>query len=126
MAIGRYKVVKVFESDGVSYALGNQLALDDKDAKPLLDTGKVILAAMLDPEDPQDAATIRRLRANPATFKAEKTAPAAPVEETVSKSEQRRRDALAEGEASEADADDESEDAPEEEKSDKPAKKGKK
>lgn len=113
MAIGRYKVVKVFEDEGVSYALGNQLALDDKEAKPLVDTGKVILVQMLDPDDAADAATIKRLRDNPATFKGPKAQTPVPAEATA-----------------DADTDDESEDSEgtdsEAEDGDKPKKKGKK
>lgn len=81
MAIARYKAVKEFEHDGVSYGIGNALVLDTDDAQELVEVGKIQIAAYLDPSDPVDAATIERIKADPRTFKAPKTpAPAVKAE----------------------------------------------
>lgn len=68
MAIARYKAVKEFEYDGVSYGIGNQLVLDPTDAQELVEKGKLLLAGYLDPEDPADAAQIERIKRNPRSF----------------------------------------------------------
>lgn len=73
MAIARYKALKEFEYEGVSYGIGNALALDPEDAQELVETGKVQFAAYLDPNDPIGAAEIARIKENPRSFKAAKT-----------------------------------------------------
>lgn len=65
MATARYKALKEFEEDSVSYGIGNALILDPSNAEALIETGKIQLVKYLDPEDASDKAEIDHFTGNP-------------------------------------------------------------
>lgn len=82
-AVASYKALKVFEHEGVEYGIGNALVLELGEAEDLVQSGKLQLVRHLDMEDAGDRAEADRIRANPKSFKAAKTAAAPAAEEAA-------------------------------------------
>ncbi len=98
-AIAKYKAVKEFEFENVQYGIGMVLILDPRDARELVESGKVLHMRYLDPADPIDQAEIERFSDNPTGVPKPK-----PVEEEIS--DEDAREETSDADSSEEDTED--------------------